>query len=70
MMKSDLFNELYLRHLPDSGNHVTKATLGWVPVPHAYNPNYLRDKDLEDHGSKQAQTNSTCDPISKKPNTK
>jgi hypothetical protein len=39
-------------------------------VAHAYNPNYLGDKDQEDHGSKPAWENNLRDPISKILNTK
>jgi hypothetical protein len=32
-------------------------------VAHAYNPNYSRGIDQEDHKSKPARTNSSQDPI-------
>jgi hypothetical protein len=37
---------------------------------HTYNPSYSGGRAQEDHGSKPAQANSSCDPISKKPVTK
>jgi hypothetical protein len=42
----------------------------WAPVAHTCNPSYSRGRDQEDRGSKPAQANSSCDPISKIPNTK
>jgi hypothetical protein len=41
-----------------------------VPVAHAYNPSYSRDRDQEDCGSKPAWANSSRDPVLKKPITK
>jgi hypothetical protein len=49
---------------------VFKNTGSQAPVAHAYNPSYSGGRDQEDHGSKPDQTNSSRDPISKKPITK
>jgi hypothetical protein len=46
---------------------------GRVPVAHICNPSYSGGRDQKDHssrGSKPARTNSSGDPISKKPITK
>jgi hypothetical protein len=39
-------------------------------MAHTYNPSYTGTRDKEDHGSNTAQTNSSGDPIMKKPFTK
>jgi hypothetical protein len=41
-----------------------------MPVTHACNPSYSGSRNQEDHSSKPAQTNSSRDPISKKPSKK
>jgi hypothetical protein len=41
-----------------------------VLVAHACNPNYLGDRDHENHNSRPAQVNSSPDPMSKILNTK
>jgi hypothetical protein len=40
------------------------------PAAHTCNPSYSGGRDREDHSSKPAQTNSSQDPISKKPTQK
>jgi hypothetical protein len=39
-------------------------------MAYACNPSYSGGRDQKDQGLKPAQTNSSWDPISKKPNTK
>jgi hypothetical protein len=41
-----------------------------APLAHTCNPSYSGGRNQEDHGSKPAQANSSCDPISKKSITK
>jgi hypothetical protein len=50
-------------------SEVIKIVLGLGVVAHAYNPSYSGGGDLEDHGSRPAQTKTYQDPVSTtKPN--
>jgi hypothetical protein len=49
---------------------MTTINCGQVLVAHTCNPHYSEGRDQEDHCLKSVQTNSSQDPISKKPITK
>jgi hypothetical protein len=50
--------------------HETKMSVSQAPVSHTCNPSYSGGRDQEDHSLRPARTNSSWDPISRKPITK